>query len=119
MRAASLYGLVTQAGKGRFALTPMGARLRTDIPGSMRSLAIGFLAPPLWQAWGQLAEVAQTGRPSNPASWGYFQQHPGEAASLAELRSLMASGGYEFARDVPLGDSPAWQPWHVVEFVRQ
>jgi hypothetical protein len=31
----------------------------------------------------------------------------------------MASQGYEFARDVPLGDSPAWQPWHVVEFLRQ
>ncbi|HSS91765.1 MAG TPA: hypothetical protein VLL69_20820 [Streptosporangiaceae bacterium] len=37
----------------------------------MRSMAIGFLAPPLWQAWGQLAEVVQTGRPSDPASWEY------------------------------------------------
>jgi SAM-dependent methyltransferase len=277
LAAASLYGLVTQAGGGKFALTPMGARLRTDIPGSMRSMAIGFLAPPLWQAWGQLAEVVQTGRPSDPASWEYFQQHPGEAAwfgramsqltaavvsrlaatgyappaagrivdvgggrgtllasllrgaphargvvfdraealsdtpavlagagltdrteiisgdffaevpegdlhvlsnvlhdweddearriianchragrpgggllvvgylmptppepslaylmdllmmmvmggrerSLAELRSLMAAEGYGFARDVPLGDSPVWQPWHVVEFLRQ
>src|SRR5215831_15514492 len=45
LAAASLYGLVSQAGDGRFALTPMGARLRTDIPGSMRSMASGFLAP--------------------------------------------------------------------------
>jgi hypothetical protein len=37
----------------------------------------------------------------------------------AELRSLMTAEGYEFARDVPLGDSPVWQPWHVVEFLRQ
>ena len=277
LAAASLYGLVTQAEDGKFALTPMGARLQTDIPGSMRSMAIGFLAPPLWQAWGQLAEVVQTGRSSDPASWEYFQQHPGEAAwfaramsqltaavvsrlaatgytppaaerivnvggsrgtllasllrsapgargvvfdraealsdtpavlagaglagrteiiagdffaevpdgdlhvlsnvlhdweddeakrivanchragrpgggllvvgylmpsppepslaylmdllmmmvmggrerSLADLRSLMAAEGYELARDVPLGDSPAWQPWHVVEFLRR
>jgi hypothetical protein len=27
--------------------------------------------------------------------------------------------GYELARDVQLGDSAAWQPWHVGEFVRQ
>jgi hypothetical protein len=31
----------------------------------------------------------------------------------------MAAEGYEFARDVQLGDSPAWPPWHVVELVRQ
>ena len=43
----------------------------------------------------------------------------GRERTLAELRSLMASEGYEFARDVPLGDSPAWRPWHVVEFLRQ
>jgi SAM-dependent methyltransferase len=43
----------------------------------------------------------------------------GRERSLAELRSLMAAEGYKFARDVPLGDSPAWQPWHVVEFLRQ
>jgi len=91
LAAASLYGLVTQAGQGRFALTPMGARLRTDIPGSMRSLAIGFLAPPLWQAWGQLAEVVQTGRPSNPASWEYFQQHPGEAAWFGRAMSQLTT----------------------------
>ena len=43
----------------------------------------------------------------------------GRERSLAELRSLMTAEGYEFARDVPLGDSPVWQPWHVVEFLRQ
>ena len=34
-------------------------------------------------------------------------------------RSLMAAEGYGFARNVPLGDSPVWQPGHVVEFLRQ
>jgi hypothetical protein len=43
----------------------------------------------------------------------------GRERSLAELRSLMASEGYELARYVPLGDSPPWQPWHVVEFLRR
>ena len=43
----------------------------------------------------------------------------GRERSLADLRSLMAAEGYELARDVPLGDSPAWQPWHVVEFLRR
>jgi hypothetical protein len=44
---------------------------------------------------------------------------PARVRPAAELRSLMAAEGYEFARDVPLGDSPVWQPWHVVEFLRQ
>ena len=80
LAAASLYGLVTQTEPGKFALTPMGAWLRTDVAGSMRGMAIGFLAPPFWHAWGQLAEAVQTGQPSDPAAWDYFQQHPGEAA---------------------------------------
>ena len=42
--------------------------------------------------------------------------HTARVHRPAELRSLMAAEGYEFARDVPLGDSPVWQPWHVVEF---
>jgi len=37
----------------------------------------------------------------------------------SRARRLMAAEGYEFARDVQLGDSPAWPPWHVVELVRQ
>ena len=91
LAAASLYGLVTQTEPGRFALTAMGAGLRTDVPGSMRGMAIGFLSPPFWQAWGQLAEVVQTGRPSEPAAWDYFQQHPGEAAWFGRAMSQITS----------------------------
>jgi O-methyltransferase len=43
----------------------------------------------------------------------------GRERTLTELRSLMASEGYEFVRDVSLGESPAWRPWHVVESRRQ
>jgi len=91
LAAASLYGLVTQTEPGKFALTAMGAGLRTDVPGSMRGMAIGFTAPPLWQAWGRLAEVVQTGRPSDPGAWDYFQQHPGEAAWFGRAMSQITS----------------------------
>ena len=63
----------------------------------------------------QLGETARTAQELASATGAA----PGPLARLAELRSLMAAEGYGFARDVPLGDSPAWQPWHVVEFLRQ
>ena len=47
LAAAAVYGLVSQDGQGRFALTPDGALLRSAADGSARGVAIGFLAPPL------------------------------------------------------------------------
>jgi hypothetical protein len=102
LAAASMYGLVSQDGQGNFALTAMGALLRTGVDGSMRSRAAGFLTPPIWQAWGQLAEIVQTGRSPVENTWAYFEQHPADAAWFARAMgevtaavvSRMAVTGY-------------------------
>jgi hypothetical protein len=124
LAAASLYGLVTQAGDGKFALTPMGARLRTDIPDDEARRIIATCHRAGRPGGGLLVVGYLMSTPPEP-SLAYLMDllmmmvMGGRERSLAELRSLMAAEGYGFARDVPLGDSPVWQPWHVVEFLRQ
>jgi SAM-dependent methyltransferase len=91
LAAATLYGLVTRDDADRFALTPMGARLRTDFPGSMRNMAVGFLLPPIWQGWGRLAEIVQNGKPVRATTWDYFQQHPDAAAWFSRAMSQVTT----------------------------
>lgn len=95
LAAATVYGLVTRDGQGRFALTGMGSRLRTDAEGSMRSMAVGFLTPPIWQGFGRLAEIVKTGDPVDPAmpggSWEYFERHPDDATWFARAMSQVTS----------------------------
>src|SRR5260370_26084066 len=95
LAAATVYGLVTQDGQGRFALTGMGSRLRTDADGSMRSVAVGFLTPPIWQGFGRLAEIVKTGDPVDPAmpggKWEYFARHPDAATWFARAMSQVTS----------------------------
>jgi hypothetical protein len=47
-----------------FALTPLGAYLRTGIPGSMRTMARAYGETPFWPIWGALLQSVQTGEPS-------------------------------------------------------
>jgi SAM-dependent methyltransferase len=83
LAGASLFGLVTQDDDGRFALTPVGAKLRSGVPGSLRDVAAGYFAPPIWAAWNALPEILATGQPPAAASvWEHFQQHPAHAAQF-------------------------------------
>jgi SAM-dependent methyltransferase len=88
--AAAVFGLVTQDESGRFALTPMGGHLRTDVPGSVRSLAIGFTSAPLWRSFGELGEVVATGQlgAGIPGGiWEHFRQHPEDAVWFSRAMS--------------------------------
>ena len=84
LSAAAVYGLVRKDAAGRFALTPASDLLRTAADGSARGVAVGFLAPPLWQSAGRLAEIVRNPEPVNPAGPGgiyeYFGRHQEEAA---------------------------------------
>ena len=66
LSAAAVYGLVRKDAAGRFALTPASDLLRTAADGSARGVAVGFLAPPLWQSAGRLAEIVRNPEPVNP-----------------------------------------------------
>ncbi|HEX4722435.1 MAG TPA: methyltransferase [Pseudonocardiaceae bacterium] len=79
LSAALVYGLVTADDHDRFALTSLGGLLRTDVPGSMRPMAVGFTIAPLWQAFGALGDVVRTGQSvaaTVPGGlWEYFDSH--------------------------------------------
>ncbi|AUX29721.1 O-methyltransferase [Sorangium cellulosum] len=92
LHAAMVFGLLTRDEGGRFALTEMGALLRTDTPGSLRDLVVGFATPPLWQAVGRLADVVRTGRGGDEnETWSYYRRHPEEARWLARGMSRITS----------------------------
>jgi len=87
LAAAAAYGLVRRHGDGRYALTPAGELLRSDADGSARSLAVGFLGPPIWASAGRLADIVRNPEPVNPAAPGgiyaYYGEHPDEAVWFA------------------------------------
>ena len=71
---------------GKFALTPIGACLRSGVPGSMRAAALLF-GGITQQAWGDLLHSVETGEPAFRRVFGmdpfaYMAEHPDEAANF-------------------------------------
>jgi len=60
LRALAAFGVVTEVGTERFALTPLGAPLRKSAPDSNRSAVI-FWADLLADYWSYLTESVRTG----------------------------------------------------------
>jgi hypothetical protein len=54
-------GVLDKVGPDRFALTPVAAALRKDVPGSIRSSVLFQLNDSHWRAWGQLLHSVRTG----------------------------------------------------------
>jgi precorrin-6B methylase 2 len=80
MHTLSSYGLFAEDDKHNFALTPLGSLLQTDVPGSMRAMAVwnGELS---YRAWGAVLHSLETGQPALRHALGmklfeYLSQHP-------------------------------------------
>jgi O-methyltransferase len=74
-------GVFREEVDGRFALTPLGAALRTDEPDSVRDWALFVGAPEMWQVWGELRASVMTGesafqRVHGAPMWEYIAGHP-------------------------------------------
>ena len=54
-------GVLDKVGPDRFALTPVAAALRTDVPGSVRSSVLFQLNDSHWRSWGDLLHSVRTG----------------------------------------------------------
>src|SRR5438128_11442423 len=61
LRALDSVGVFAEDDRGRFALTPLGATLRSDVPGSLRAWAAVQLGEDHYQAWGELMHSVRTG----------------------------------------------------------
>jgi len=78
-------GVFAEQEDGRFALTPIGAYLQTEIPGSLRAVALQFTGSLHQQAWSALLHSVQTGETAFDHLFGmglfpYLAQHLEEAA---------------------------------------
>ncbi|MBV8485580.1 MAG: methyltransferase [Verrucomicrobia bacterium] len=96
LRACASLGLVTYDGN-RFTATPLLGTLRSDVPGSLRSLAIAWAAPGHWQPWGRFTSALKTGEPQTfstlgASAWDYYKQQPAEGAAFTRAMQGLTSG---------------------------
>jgi hypothetical protein len=86
LRLLASVGVFAEQDDGRFALTPIGACLRSGVPGSMRAAVLLF-GGVTQQAWGDLGHSVRTGEPAFAHRFGkdpftYLAQHPDEGANF-------------------------------------
>lgn len=89
LRALASVGLLSADATGRFTLTPLGATLRSGIPGSLRAFATSELGEDHYTAWGDLLHSVRTGeiafdRVFGVPVWEYYGSHPENAAVFNE-----------------------------------
>ncbi|HKB97621.1 MAG TPA: methyltransferase, partial [Terriglobales bacterium] len=97
LRACASLGLVTCDDGLRFSATPLLGTLRTNVPGSLHSMAIAGSAPGHWLPWGRFLDAMRTGQPQTvPALgatiWDYYAQQPEEAAAFTNAMHGSTSG---------------------------
>jgi O-methyltransferase/methyltransferase family protein len=96
LRALAGVGLFTSPSPDSWALTPIGACLQTDAPGSMRYAAIAETDHAHWATWGRFVEAVRTGRPQALAAlgsmpWDYYAKHPEDGVAFSKAMSSLSS----------------------------
>ena len=89
MRTLAGMGILSEDEAQRFALTPLGAALKTGAPGSARSTLLTFGSPWFAGALDNLMYSLETGKTGFEKAWGmpvfgYLAQHPDEASLFSE-----------------------------------
>jgi O-methyltransferase domain len=110
LRALSVVGVVEELTDRRFALTELGATLRSDVPGSMRAWAVFSGEPFYLGAWVDILHTVRTGSPAFDHTQGtpffdYLAANPDESRifddamtslTSADVPAIMAA--YDFSR---------------------
>jgi orsellinic acid C2-O-methyltransferase len=89
LRALASIGLLEEIEPGRFSLTATGAQLRSNVPGSMRNLALMFGGERAWRSWGELLHSVRTGESATRHVFGvgsfeYLAANPEQAGIFNE-----------------------------------
>lgn len=111
MRMLSGVGIFAESRPGTFSLTPVSDVLRSDVPGSMRDMAVMITARSHWEPWGKLEEVLRTGESGAQRAFGtdvftWFQaeENKGEWKIFnAAMSSLSASESNAVVASVDFG----------------
>ncbi|GAA2075190.1 methyltransferase [Streptomyces albiaxialis] len=102
LRALAALGALTETAPAAFALTEMGAQLRTDLPESLHSVFRLVTNPGLVRHWERLDEGIRTGGATFAATYGtdiftYLRDRPDLSA---EYNAAMGGGSRAVAADV-------------------
>ncbi|MDQ4010420.1 MAG: methyltransferase [Actinomycetota bacterium] len=110
LRALGDVGVVAELENRRFALTPLGEVLRSDVPGSLRGWATMVGMPFHRYPWTDLYETVRTGesafdRVHGSKVFDYLAEHPEDAAvfdaamhSISTSEAASIAQAYDFAR---------------------
>lgn len=95
LRALCSVGVFTETAKG-FELTPLGNTLRSNVPGSMRAMAIAQLGDH-FNAWGDLLYSVKTGNIAfdnihGMSIWKYYETHPEDGANFTKAMAGLTMG---------------------------
>jgi hypothetical protein len=101
LRALASVGVFTETSRQTFALTPLADLLRSDVPGSMRALALLY-ADEQYRAWEALLHSVQTGTPAFDQRFGmpYFDYLAQHAEADAVFNAAMTGWSNQVARAV-------------------
>ena len=98
----TLVGLevLRESSPGVYGLTSTGALLRSDVPGSLRGLAVMFGSDFHARAWGNLTHSVRTGEPAFDHVFGmplfqYLERHPALAATFDDAMTSSSAGHAE------------------------
>jgi O-methyltransferase domain len=94
LRGLAAVGVVRQEDDGRFALTPLGEPLRTDVPDSLAGWASFVGRPSYWHAWGELEHSVRTGENAfrhvyGEDVWSWRSTRPEESAIFDRAMTTM------------------------------
>jgi SAM-dependent methyltransferase len=109
LRALATLELVREREDGAFELTALGRCLTSDAPDSVRSWALLWGGPMMWEPWGHLADCVRTGEMAPKllsgvdSPFALMESHPEDAAhfnrSMLELTRGVAAllpAAYDF-----------------------
>ena len=110
LRALAAIGIARETDDRRYALTRVGAMLRSDTPGSMRGWARLILSELDERPWRDLARAVRTGECAfehafGSDAWSYRAAHPDSSKLFDEaMQSLTQSANAAVGTHYPFGD---------------
>jgi ubiquinone/menaquinone biosynthesis C-methylase UbiE len=96
MRALASVGIFAEDERGRFALTPLAATLRADVPGSLQAWVNMQSGDEQYRAWGDLLHSVTTGETAfnhvfGMSVWEYRARNPEQAKSFDDAMANQTS----------------------------
>lgn len=117
LRTLAMTGCFSEVERGVFANSPQSEALRSDVPNSVRDLALWVGAEPHWRVWGSLLDSVKTGQPvweqvhGTPLFPYLFGENPALGATFARAMTGFSNAtipailaAYDFSQTSVIAD---------------